>query len=148
MKKIILGLIILLISGCAASPQKSALIGTCKKPIKEQHIWEGTGGVYAGRYLITSNDSPQLGRMRSVLGELSTTMRVKVVRVLKDWDGSYGPFLRVEVEIIDGPHAGLIADVPACVPYHPRPRWIELCTLDPNALVFNDEVVKDCKERN
>lgn len=142
-----------LCSSCATTPQPSQLVGVCKK-LKEtgelwDDKWQGNGfGTYAGRYFIAPTGRHKiqaLGRKQLVIGELVAGTKVKVVRVLKDWNGSHGHFLRIQVEILNGPHSGKIADIPTYAPYHPQPPWIVTGTLDPDKLELKNEVLGNCE---
>lgn len=132
--------------GCAAKPQQSELLGECKELLIPQQVWEGSEEAFVGSTLLTSADRDNIFWARKqIVGVLSVGSQVRVARILKDWSGSDGHFLRVQVEILDGPFRGRIAEVPSIAPYHPSPSWIVEHTMDPNALRFNPEIVKDCK---
>jgi len=137
--------ILSLCAGCAAKPQQSTILGDCKELLIPQQVWEGREEASVGRVLLTNIDRDRVFWSRKkVVGSIDAGTRVSVAQVLKDWNGSYGHFLRVQVEILDGPFRGQIAEVPSIAPYHPSPSWIVEHTLDPNALQFNPELVEPC----
>jgi len=140
------GMVILgLCAGCAAKPQQSTILGDCKVLLVPQQVWEGREEASVGRVLLTGIDRDRVFWSRkNVVGSIGAGTRVSVAQVLKDWNGSYGHFLRIQVEILDGPFRGQIAEVPSIAPYHPSPSWIVEHTLDPNALQFNPELVEPC----
>ena len=133
-----------LISACIAQPQSSQLIGSCKQLKKDHKLFEGRAGTYSGDKILAVSDNVQIGRMKEK-GTILSGTKVKINSIIKDSDGSYGQFLRVQIEISDGPYSGVKADVPACVPYHPSQKWVRNCTLDPNKLIFNANLVIPCK---
>lgn len=138
-------LIFLLLSliSCVAQPQQSHLIGECKQ-LKEDHLLlEGRAGAYAGEKMLSVSDKTRVGRMKAI-GTIVSGTKVKISSILKNSDGSYGRFLRVEVEVLEGPYAGVKADVPACVPYHPSLKWVTNCTLEADNLTFNSDLVASC----
>lgn len=132
-------------TGCAVKPQQSALLGECKKLLVPHKVWEGREEAFVGSNLLTAIevDSVSWSRKR-VVGTIDAGTQVRITKVLRDWNGSWGNFLRVQVEIIDGPFRGAIAEVPSIAPYHPTPSWIVEYTLDPNALQFNPDLVRPC----
>lgn len=131
--------------GCAAKPQQSAHLGECKELRIPQRVWEGREEASVGPVLLTEISQENIfWSKKEVVGVIDAGTRVSVDRILKDWNGSYGHFLRVQVKILDGPFRGWIAEVPSVAPYHPKPSWIVEHTLNPNALQFNPEVVKAC----
>lgn len=130
--------------GCATVAEESNLIDTCQQVLYPQRIWVGQPDQYVGRFILSSAEKVFVGGKERIHGEVGAGTKVKVSQVIRNLDLGYGPFLRVEVEVLEGPFAGLIADIPACVPYHPYPRWVDTCTLDPNALQFNPDLVRAC----
>jgi hypothetical protein len=134
--------------GCAATPQTSRLVGTCKQLKEEKDLWAwgGKGGTYAGPYFIAPIGRERiqaLGRNQFRVGVLAPGTRVRVAQVIKGSTGSR-VFLRVQVEILDEPYQGIIADIPTYTSYHPMPPWIAKKTLDPNELELSGEVFADC----
>ena len=82
------------------------------------------------------------------VASLDKDTQLEIVRVVQSSNGSYGRFLRVIAKVISGPKSGIELDIPACVPYHPRPRWISICTQDSNKLVFESDLVRQCSARS
>ncbi|GAA5319452.1 MAG: hypothetical protein Aseana_15150 [Candidatus Pelagadaptatus aseana] len=123
---------------------KSNIQGRCLLLEKDQYLWQGRAAVYSGEFFISSLKKPQVGIMKEIVTSINRGQRVKIVKVLKDANGSWGEFLRIQVEIQDGPYAGTIADIPVHAPYHPREKWTKEFTLDPNAIEFNEDVVVPC----
>ena len=135
-------LFVLLILGCAAQPQSSYLIDSCRRLEVGHQLFAGREGAYWGENMLSTSDQVQ-GRKKKI-GAVSEGTKVRVSGIFKDSDGSYGAFLRVEVTIIDGPYSGVKVDVPACVPYHPSVKWVESCSLNANELRFNEKLTSDC----
>lgn len=132
-------------SGCAAKLQQSVLLGDCKELLVPQRVWEGREEASVGRVLLTAIDRDQVFWTRKeVIGFIDAGTRVRIAKILRDWNGSWGNFLRVQVEVLDGPFGGRVVEIPSIAPYHPSPSWIVEYTLDPNALQFNPDLVKAC----
>ena len=131
------------LSACIAQPQESSFIGECKQLKVKHQLIEGRSGGYSGERMLVVSDNVQIGRMKPI-AEIEPGTRVKINQIIKDSDGSYGAYLRVEVEILDGVYKGALADVSACVPYHPKLKWVESCTLNANEITFNNELVEVC----
>lgn len=144
MKNVVVILIVFMLHGCSAVPIQNHLRGECKKLIKKQYLWEGRGAVYSGPFFIADRKKPQVGRMQKVVSELRAGQRVEIVEVLKDANGSWGQYLRIQVRILDGEFSGVVADIPVSAPGHPKEKWTKNFTLDPNALEFNEEIVVPC----
>ncbi|GAA5441870.1 hypothetical protein Misp06_00031 [Microbulbifer sp. NBRC 101763] len=144
MKYLLIIPIFFLLSSCVAVPQESSLIGQCLELVEPHKLWEGRESIYASSRLITSSDRVQIGPMEKTGVSFVAGTQFKVQGIFRNSNGSYGPFLRVVVEATSGDNKGVVADVPACVPYHPRPRWITNCTLNANELTFNNQVVRTC----
>jgi len=141
-------LMILLVSGCVSYPKPipSQLIGDCKRILVNHHIWETNLddiGFYKGKYII-STEIYRANRVK-IIGTIQHGTRVEIYQVLEAANGSNGRFLRVRVKILDGDFSGKIADVPLkSAPYHPGKSWIMNYTRDPNALEFDNTIVKSC----
>ena len=133
-----------LCAGCATKPQQSVLLDDCKELVVPQKVWEGRDGSYVARLLLTDIELDTIQWKRKVIGVVDAGTQVRIAQILRGADGSWGPFLRVQVEILDGSFRGQIAEVPSHVPYHPEPRWTMEFTLDPNGMEFNPEIVKPC----
>lgn len=138
--------LILFLVSCSSKPQQSILIGSCKEILTAVDVWASHGNIYVGDLLLSSANIPMLANKKSPIGQLAPNTKLKIAQILRGADGSFGPFLRVVVEITDGIHTGSITDIPSCVPYHPSPRWVNNCTLVPDELEFNNEIIRDCKD--
>lgn len=137
----------ILISSCSAQRQQSIFLGNCKRMLQPSLIYKGNSSQYRGEYIVSVERDIDLDRRGDkVFGHLNPNEVFRINRVLKNGDWGWGDFLRIEVEILSGDYAGLIVDIPSCVPYHPSPRWIENCTIDPDALIFNESIVADCDQ--
>lgn len=136
----------LFLSGCVAKPKPthSVLIGSCKQTLEEYSIWETFNNIYVGSFILSSSEQPQLSIGKLMYGKIPSGTQLRVSQILQGANGSYGPFFRVQVEILSGQFEGLVADIPACVPYHPNPKWVNSCTVDPNEFIFNNEMLTDC----
>ncbi|MNR28793.1 hypothetical protein D3C85_1461350 [compost metagenome] len=111
----------------------------------ESKIWGSYDNIYAGSYILGGDVPPVLARGEIPYGTILAGTKLQVIAVLRGWNGSLGDFLRVKVRVLDGEYEGLLADLPACVPYHPVTRWVVGCELDPNQIVFDSNFVSDCK---
>lgn len=133
--------------GCVAKPVESQFRGTCLETREAGYLWEAFDNVYVGSYLLTFDENqPQLSRGKSLKGFVERGTQLEVAQVLHGSNGSYGPFLRVQVHIKDGERQGIVADISSCVPYHPRLRGQTSCTLEPNELVFNENLITECNK--
>ena len=134
-----------LLSACTAKSIESVYIGSCKQLIGDQVIWEAFDNIYVGEFIFSSFEKPHLlSRGKARMGIIDSGTQLQISQVLQGANGSYGPFLRVQVEVLAGQFQGMIADLPACVPYHPKPQWVDSCDLEPNKLSFNESVLTDC----
>lgn len=132
-------------SGCAVQPQPSVLLGECKELLVPHKVWAGREEASVGSVLLTPIEVDTIfWDRKAVIGTVDAGTRIRIVKILRDWNGSWGHFFRIQVEIIDGPFSGTIAEVPSIAPYHPTPSWIVEYTLDPNALQFNPDLVRPC----
>lgn len=146
MKIFFLALILILITSCATEPQKSSLLGACLQTKSDAFIWSAYDNIYVGELLLSQDEPNKLIRSSEPIGKIDAETTLQLVSVLRGSNGSYGDFLRARVQVLDGEHLGLVADIPACVPYHPVLRWITSCSLDANALTFNDQILEVCNE--
>lgn len=135
---------VLFLIGCSAKPIQSTLRGYCYELVVPQLVWKGRAGAYVGEYLLTLTGRESVFWDKDVVGQLDIGDRVRVDQVLKDWNGTYGNFFRVQVEILDGPFKGVKTDVPSHAPYHPLQSWIAEWTSDPNELRFKPEIARPC----
>lgn len=134
-------------AGCVAKPVKSQLLKTCLEIKEAAYLWEAFDNVYVGSFLLTFAESqPQLSRGKVLVGVVKKGTQLEVIQVLRGSNGSYGPFLRARVQIQSGESQGITADVPSCVPYHPQPRVQTSCTLEPNELTFNEDLIVECRK--
>lgn len=137
--------LMVIVMGCSAKPVDSSLVGSCKISLIAQGIWASYDNVYAGDFILSGGDAPILTDESKSYGEVAVGTKFRIVELLKGSNGSFGSFLRVRAKIVSGPYEGLVVDVPACVPYHPRPRWVLGCTLNSELLRFDSAVVADCE---
>lgn len=133
--------------GCASKPVPSDRVGECFVLATEHGVW-GTkrASGYMGNSMLASPPfaPTAYGFHPDMIGLIPAGTKVEIYEFISGANGSFGRFLRTRVKVLDGPHSGLVADIPVCVPYHPQPRWTLNCSLDPNALQFNSEIVKPC----
>lgn len=132
------------LSGCALRAIESKFIGVCKELLIEHKIWEGSEQAYMGATLLTTSEVNSIFWDKDVIGVLPIGSRVRVSSIYQDWNGSWGNFLRIKVEVLDGEFRGLLAEVPSIAPYHPRPRWITEWVSDPDELQFNSKLIAKC----
>jgi len=132
------------LSACVSLPKEveNPLNGLCLNLMTSQYLLSVRRDLYTSDRLMT--EKSEYGRHSSLKGQVSSGTNVVVHRVLEAKDGSWGRFLRVQVEINEGEFKGVIADVPVHAPYHPSGKWTKNFTLDPNALEFNEEIVVPC----
>lgn len=130
--------------GCAGKPIDSRLLNQCYTLVVPQLIWHGREDSSVGEYLLTSTGRDSVFWDKEIVGQLYAGDSVRVVQVLKGWNGSYGDFLWVRVEVLDGSFQGIWMDVPSYAPYHPGPTWIAEWTSDPNELRFKPEIARPC----
>ena len=145
MKTALLLIALFMTASCAMKPQQSHLLGSCMKLINPASIWRGYDNVYVGEFLLSQNMPHQLLKSSEVVGTINAGTKLELIEILKGGYGSYSPFLRGRVRVLDGEYLGLVADIPACAPYHPALKWVTNCTLDANSLTFNSELVEDCE---
>ena len=134
-----------LISGCSATPIKSSYDGTCIKLKNEQALYKGLNSQYRGDVIAGPIDNSHNREGDKIVGLIEAGTEIRIVRVLRNQDWGWGEFLRVEGRVSSGELSGTIFDIPACVPYHPRPRWITNCTRNPNMFEFNPEITESCQ---
>lgn len=118
-------------------------VGECMELLIDHAIWRQPDNVYRSSHMLVRVSSDQPGRRSKRVGQLRAGEKVELFEFVDARDGTSG-FLRVKVRVLDGPHSGLIADVPACVPYHPRPEWVVDCPRRAGEVQFNPEIVKPC----
>ncbi|KEQ18060.1 hypothetical protein [Endozoicomonas numazuensis] len=146
MYRLLLSVLIPLLSGCA-SPIASNLDGKCYELVSDQQLWKTYDNGYVGAYMIAGNEKFQLTDERAPTELVQKGSRVVVSQVLTGFDGSWGEFLRIQIKVLDGEAKGVIADIPACVPYHPRPPWlIKGCKSEAGDLKVKSEFLKEVKE--
>lgn len=133
--------------GCASKPVPSDRVGECFVLATVQGVWstKRTSG-YMGDNMLTSPPfaPTAYGFSPEMIGLVPAGTKIEIYEFISGSNGSFGRFLRTQIKVLDGPHSGLVADIPACVPYHPQPRWTLNCSLDPDVLQFDSEIVKDC----
>ena len=112
---------------CATEPQESSLVGLCMKVVQSTFIWRGYDNIYVGEFLLSRTKPSRLVESSESIGKVQRGAKVELIEILKGSNGSYGAFLRGRVRIMEGEFSGVVADVPACVPYHPPLKWIENC---------------------
>ena len=140
--KILVLLTSMILSGCA-SRLDSNLDGKCYVLTSDQHLWKTYDNSYVGKYILTDAKKPQLTDEQLPLGKVSKGSQVIVNQVLSAFDGSWGRFLRIQVQVVGSEYDGLIADIPTCSPYHPRPPWVvKGCSSHPDALQLKPEYLK------
>ncbi|RUO18947.1 hypothetical protein CWE08_10320 [Aliidiomarina iranensis] len=137
-------LLTMLLSGCALKPTESQWVGACKELLIEHKIWDGSEQASMGTTLLAPSDVESIFWRKQIIGLLPPGTQVRIAHIYQDWNGSWGHFLRIEVEVLEGEFRGLIAEVPSIAPHHPRPRWILAWVSDPDALQFNPELLKEC----
>lgn len=97
-----------------------------------------------GATLLAPSDVENIFWKKQVIGSLPLGTQVRIAQVYQDWSGSWGHFLRIKVEVLEGEFHGLIAEVPSIAPYHPRPRWIVKWVSDPDEFQFNPDLLTRC----
>lgn len=143
MLRTILIVVSIVLAGCAATPVTTTLEGRCLKSNNTAYLWDTYDNVYVGKHLIAGKNVTRLTDKKKSSGVIDKGTKFKVKQVLRGSNGSFGSFYRVSVEIVSGPFAGELADLPACVPYHPSSKWVLGCS-DLNKLAFNPEKVSEC----
>lgn len=138
-------LLLLFQLSCVSLPSEvdSRYVGTCLVLEKSFFLLQTRESLYKSTRLLSSNSSH--GKYSKVIDILAEGTHAEIYKILAAADGSWGNFLRVQVKILDGKYSGIIADVPVHAPYHPSPKWTKNFTLDPNAIEFNEDIVKPCE---
>lgn len=144
-----LGLSLVFIGACVVTTvPDSRVLGECKELIVEHHLaLANMSRAFSEEHILSPEQFSSPHGEVVFVGKVPAGTRVLVQDVLRNPRiMSFGgpTYLRVVVRILDGDFSGMLADVPACVPHHPRPRWVTNCTLEPNALQFNPAYVKHC----
>ena len=140
-----------LLVGCAARSVVTERIGECLETVSEQGVWETRHApAYMSDFMLTAypvQSAPGPAIPKKV-GDLPNGTKVVVHEFISGWNGTVGEFLRVRVRVLDGSFSGLIADIPACVPSHPKLKWISRCSLNPGEIEFDPKTVRKCIHRS
>ena len=131
---------------CAAVPQKSYLLNSCYKVAKEAGIYKAYDNIYVGEYLASTLLPTRLIKSSKPVGKLKAGQKVELVEILKGSSGSFSAFFRPAFKVFNGELAGLVFDVPGCVSYHPKDKWVKGCPLNSNDIVFNEEFIEACAQ--
>jgi len=143
-KIVAVSILVALAFGCVRQEAlESKREGECIELLINHNIWQQRENVYRSHFLLVPVSSNQPGQWSKKVGELRAGERVEVFEFVDARDGTSG-FLRIKVRVSSGSNSGLIADVPACVPYHPLPSWVVGCPRRPYDVKFNPELVGAC----
>ncbi|KEQ18063.1 hypothetical protein GZ78_10815 [Endozoicomonas numazuensis] len=131
------------ILGCSTI-KASKIDGSCYRTNFETELWSTYDNVYVGPFLLGYQDKPELTDDNSPVGVIGKNTSLEVQRVIKGGNGSRS-FLRIQLKVLDGLHQGKIVDIPTCASYHPLPKWIKGCTLDPNQIAIDSNFLSPCE---
>lgn len=146
---IAMGGVALGICGCATRTSLESIhLESCKELVALHYIYKPNfAPIYYGEYMITPRKpDTNHGVYENAIykDELLPGTQAEISSIILNKSPGWGNYLRMTVKILDGPHSGLVADVPMCAPYHSPIKWVPHCTLDPNRLQFNPDLVRPC----
>jgi len=138
-----------MLSGCAnVTILDTEIAGKCMKTVVETH-WTNPSldrSYSKSRLLVVEPHQPKyLHREVHFLEVIAAGTRLQIADIER-WDLPTQNYVRVTARFLEGEYAGEVFDLSACVPFHPRPRFIIACTMHADQIRFNPEYLRPCEE--
>lgn len=135
----------LFLTGCLATAVKSKVVGNCYVLKQSQALWKTHENMFASGLIVGPLERPSLLVAKEKHEAiLDAGTKLEIYRVLSGRSGSFGPYLRFQARVLDGKSQGVVADISACVPNHPRPRLI-MCASSVDSLMTDKSILDECK---